>query len=445
MDVVIIVVSSESQASYWQNHLESKRGTLLKKTALIFSVEEDWKGGAGNGLGTLYAFQKAQKIALSKNINLTQMLRSGASIGLYHAAGHGKRIAPLSLAERNNKGAVKLPGLFQNSPLTLLEAVILQTSNLANRSKGRLSVFWGDQLFLPSQPLPPPTAHVELFVKKLSVPNRSTWEEKSLCNYGIVMNSTSPLCLNKISWETFSSLPSTNSFYTNLGAFSLSLPALNALCNEFSYELSTKNESFDTDPDFWMPTTLSEELYTQLTGKNALPHYYRMKSFLNQLTDRPFMEVSDIGSKSYWWDLGNLSSYYKNLMKLTTNSEESKALRTLLGTPLPDQHGNCLIDCQCKHLHTKNSLFVNVQADKVQGEGLFAIDCTATSIEGWDAISYGIKNEEILLSPGQVFAQQFLNKPLSTTLSRNGKNDWEMKLDGNKNSYKEVFESPTHS
>ena len=38
------------------------------QSTTIVAVHEDWPGGAGNGLGTLYAFQKAvAKVGLSKH------------------------------------------------------------------------------------------------------------------------------------------------------------------------------------------------------------------------------------------------------------------------------------------------------------------------------------------------------------------------------------------
>ena len=72
------------------------------------------------------------------------------SVGLYHTAGKGTRLAPLPGAENNNKPGVKLPATIkinnQNVSITILEAVIKQTGVYASSRKGRLSVFWGDQV-----------------------------------------------------------------------------------------------------------------------------------------------------------------------------------------------------------------------------------------------------------------------------------------------------------
>ena len=88
----------------------------------MVAVHEDWPGGAGNGLGTLYAFQKAvAKVGHSEKMGRTeftrecwrskppmnllcdrqaahmgkscvlQQLKDGASLAMYHTAGKVQR------------------------------------------------------------------------------------------------------------------------------------------------------------------------------------------------------------------------------------------------------------------------------------------------------------------------------------------------------------------
>lgn len=84
-------------------------------------------------LGTLYAFTKATKIAMEKyGVDIMALLLAGKiSVGLYHTAGKGTRLAPLPGAENNNKPGVKLPATTtvagRTVPMTILEAVIKQT------------------------------------------------------------------------------------------------------------------------------------------------------------------------------------------------------------------------------------------------------------------------------------------------------------------------------
>jgi hypothetical protein len=155
-DVLIVCTSTEAQAEFWQKRLTATRGEIAPKNCIVCAVFEDWNaGGAGNGLGTLYAFKKAQAKAKAEfGIDLEKGLNDGSfSIGMYHTAGKGTRLAPIPGAENNNKPGVKLPGIVkaggQILPLTILEGVIKQTGSYAPSRKGRLSVFWVGQFAIP--------------------------------------------------------------------------------------------------------------------------------------------------------------------------------------------------------------------------------------------------------------------------------------------------------
>lgn len=114
-DVTIICTTDDHQASYWMEKLSNG---VCKKTGdgqypLVLAVSEDWNdaGGAGNGLGTLYAYMKATKLAKEKfGIELdTELKAKNISAALFHTAGKGTRLAPLPASENNNKpGVVRL-------------------------------------------------------------------------------------------------------------------------------------------------------------------------------------------------------------------------------------------------------------------------------------------------------------------------------------------------
>ena len=65
-DVVVVCTGTEHQASFWQARLERGGSTIVPKGATVLCVHEDWNGGAGNGLGTLYAWRKACALAKAK-------------------------------------------------------------------------------------------------------------------------------------------------------------------------------------------------------------------------------------------------------------------------------------------------------------------------------------------------------------------------------------------
>ena len=110
-DVTIICTTDDFQADYWMKRLSS--GVCKTSDESIFpmvlAVSEDWgTGGAGNGLGTLYAYTKACALATELfNVDLADLLGKGEiSAALYHTAGKGTRLAPLPASENNNKPGV---------------------------------------------------------------------------------------------------------------------------------------------------------------------------------------------------------------------------------------------------------------------------------------------------------------------------------------------------
>lgn len=143
MDLLIISCSTPALAAYWEKHLNAQRGTLLKKSCTVIGVAEDWPDGAGNGFGTLYALKKAKE----------RLGTLTGSIAIYHTAGKGTRLAPLTLAEYNNKPGVKLPAILPNDstsrPLSILEMVIAQTAPFAPLMNNRIAVFGAIRFLFP--------------------------------------------------------------------------------------------------------------------------------------------------------------------------------------------------------------------------------------------------------------------------------------------------------
>merc|ERR1719148_399212 len=152
-DVTIVCTTDDHQAAYWMERLG--RGVCKRSGdgggayPMVLAVSEDWSSpsGAGNGLGTLYAFRKACRVAKEKHgVDLAAEMDAGkVSAALYHTAGKGTRLAPLPASENNNKPGVKLPVSQKLSdgsyaPITVLEAVVKQTGVYAPSRKGRLSV-----------------------------------------------------------------------------------------------------------------------------------------------------------------------------------------------------------------------------------------------------------------------------------------------------------------
>ena len=110
-DVTIICTTDDHQSEYWMKRLSEGlcQSSSDSVFPMVLAVSEDWgPGGAGNGLGTLYAFQKATRLAEERHgIDLKAILDEGKiSAALYHTAGKGTRMAPLPASENNNKPGV---------------------------------------------------------------------------------------------------------------------------------------------------------------------------------------------------------------------------------------------------------------------------------------------------------------------------------------------------
>ena len=82
-------------------------------------------------------------------------------------------------------GTVKVKRL-----LTILEAVIIQTSLYAQRSKSRLAVFWGDQVFVPTQNYEvgdsPATHPADILAMLGPPPSAQEWTANGFSSYGLI-------------------------------------------------------------------------------------------------------------------------------------------------------------------------------------------------------------------------------------------------------------------
>jgi hypothetical protein len=117
-DVTCVCTTDDFQAEFWMAKLSQSIPKAEKDAPfpMVIAVSEDWNdpSGAGNGLGTLYAWQKACRYAKDGEVNLDALLQEGKiSAALYHTAGKGTRLAPLPASENNNKPGVVSSGLIK--------------------------------------------------------------------------------------------------------------------------------------------------------------------------------------------------------------------------------------------------------------------------------------------------------------------------------------------
>lgn len=483
MDILIISTDTLLQKRFWEQRLASQKGCLLKKDAIILIVDEDWPGGAGNGLGSLYAYRKAQEQGKALfGIDIFEKQKSGASIALYHTTGMGKRLCPFTLSEYNNKSAVKLPCLVSSDSTkiaTLLEGVIKQTSTDAQNRKSRFSVYWGDQIFIPKSPFPyNPKYHIDILVKNCPAPSQQKWTEMGLENYGLVVcNALGQYeLIDKSDFASFQNLILSNKILVHdginlsFGSFSLSTDLTMALLTEFEIEIKEKNKKMDSDPFFWMPLTLDYETYEKFMQKKGyqkeeiIKHYHRMQKFkektLMQFPENELFGIVNLGNDCYWWDYGTIDAYYSNNMKLTRNDAESQAMRSFFNingegtlptsSKLKIDANSFLLNCEIKSGSIKNSILVGVKAENVNISNSIIINSLAKSISADQAIMYNVNEvEDVILNAEEVRADLFLPNDqhfkIYSKLGRDGKEDWNIKLPSNEFSYEELFKKINHT
>jgi hypothetical protein len=456
MDIIIVSTTTETQAIYWQRRLNATRGQIANRDALILAVHEDWPGGAGNGLGTLYAIQKAAALAQKiEGRDILCELRNGATIGLYHTAGKGTRMAPLPGSEHNNKPGVKLPGLLdidgEPTPITILEAVIRQTATYAQARRGRLSTFWGDQVFIPTRAPGEPRHHADILCKLGPMPDPATWAAKGLDKYGLIAVDAADDAsqVEKVSHAQASDLIARGviavegGIGVSLGSFSISSALTEALLAEFADELAARQGKRDTDPHFWMPMTLDEDTYaTVMASKGddeatARAYHQRIAEFAAPFRPRLFGAV-DIGADSYWWDYGQLRYYRANNLRLLDDDDEAAAMRQFFGIP-GTTNGNVLLNSRVKG-DIRNSLLVNVKADRLDIENCVLVAVDVPELHARDGIFYNVANSAaICANDGAVIAMtHYPGRPpivMHTDIHRDGGKDWHEQLPGNALSY----------
>lgn len=361
--------------------------------------------------------------------------------------------------------------------MTVLESVVQQTGIYAPSRKGRLSVFWGDQVFLPSVAFEyTPTHHIDIMCTLLgdSAPTAEEWAAQGLEKYGVIAvlkggddeKISEAAQVEKVDHATatkmLGQIGTIGQVGPSLGSFSVSAAILKALVGEYAPELSAKEAKFDTDPHFWMPLTLSQDDYVFLMSQKGIEeetskdHYARMKKFnesFDRGTDMGLFGAVDVGKDACWWDYGQLKLYSKNtLLLLEDSNPESALLRKFLSL----DHGPVTAqgDLNMSHSYAfaskipkgslKDSLVCQVTAKEISADGAIIVNCTAPSITaGKGCILYNIMSEEpIVAQDGQVMVSVTDESGNSLVLKSrtdiDGGKAWKNVVEGNELTFEQV-------
>ncbi|MDD5551813.1 MAG: hypothetical protein PHI88_01485 [Candidatus Pacebacteria bacterium] len=448
---IVIIVSSNNNSKYWERRLRYTRKEILPKKTKIICIEEKWKDedGAGQLLGTLNAIK-----FIKSKLNIEKELRKGKTVAMYHTAGKGKRMAPLSGTEKNNKPAIKLPKPIKvgnkNNLISLLEAVIYSTQIFAKSREGRLCVFWGDQIIIPSRISKIETkSPVEIFgVKQRIKLSKKIWEENWKM-YGILIpQKENALQRDKLSWQEIikikrkGTLKEKNGkigFLKSAGCFSINLEFLKSLLQEFSKDLENKNKKIDTDPGLWMPITIEKPK----EGKNYWERINNFKKrFILNTGNKNIISAKDLGKNTIFWDYGNISCYYKNILKIIEKSKEGKVARLFFGVEKYFKNNSLFVNSKTKGI-TKNSVILNSEIKSANLQNSIVINSKIKKVKGKNMLLYYIQEKDeiktlkdeiitdIKIKDGEIIR-------MKTKISRDSKEDWEVKLPENPLSYSEI-------
>lgn len=493
-DVIIVCTGNQWQAGFWQERLEAARGQVLGQDTIVLAVDEDWEGGAGNALGTFYAYQKACRLAATKggayipagsavNGSSVDLLSANVSVAMYHTAGKGTRLAPLPGAENNNKPGVKLPALVGTRAITILEAVIKQTGVYAASRKGRLSVFWGDQVFIPSVTTTyTPQHHADILSFLGPMLTEQEWEERGMQKYGLIAvnKGNQAAQVEKVTYQTatrlLESLGELAFVGPSLGSFSVSKDLLGLFLDGFAAELASKTGKFDADPHLWMPLTLEHDSYVELMAQKSVPadqssaHHVRMRAMITGLDQSALglFGAVDVGKDAFWWDYGQLRLYQKNALRMRDGDAEAALMRKFYGVargeaglvqldtpaapaeakqaPVEVDATSCLSACSVRSGSVKQSVLCDVAADSIEADGAIIVNCTAGGriVAPPGSVLYNVcVPGDIIMEPGVVrvgvFGGDGEQKLMQSRSDIDGGKAWKDTVCDNDRSFEQVY------
>lgn len=391
-DAIIIVCSHQKQLRLWEPIVRESLMPFLKDGGQIILLREEWNGSAGNGLGTLNALSYLMD-SLGFDLKDFENWLLNKKIGIYHTAGKGTRIAPLSLAEGSNKGGILLPH-GEKGAITLLEAVVRQTAPYCQKAQQSVYVFWSDQLFFSDLNKVSFVDHeVSIYTIPVEINNQQDWERQNLDHYGIFVETDLKLeLLEKSSYDDLEKIQSKNqnvNVYKSLGCFSLSSTMTYRLLQTFESMLEVKKGCIDSDPHLWQPllSYLSKQSWPSSIDQQLKNHLVLLD-----------INEGDIGlvklpMDTQWIDFGRLNLYFD----LLTHLEKFSKLNPFLKLPDPDSKGNICIESKIQNSEIKNSLICQSTCSNSQIEGSVLINCTIESSRLKKVLSYrcGMVNQTI--------------------------------------------------
>ncbi len=307
-----------------------------------------------------------------------------------------------------------------------------------------------------------------------TAPTAEEWAEKGLDKYGVIAVSSgaekNAAQVEKVDHATATKmlkvLGDIGQVGPSLGSFSVSAELLQALCDEYDAELSSKTGKLDTDPHFWMPLTLPSADYVALMNQKGVDeevskkHHERMSKMKEsfKLGDLGLFGAVDVGTDACWWDYGQLKLYSENNLKFLDTDKSSDLLREFFAVTAKQMHStigeavkvddkSLISSCKIKSGSVAESVIAGVVAPEVEINGAIVVNCTAKKIVApKNCILYNIiddSEEGIIASEGDVIVavteEDGKTMILKSKHSICGGKAWKEKVVGNEMTFEEVM------
>jgi hypothetical protein len=354
--------------------------------------------------------------------------------------------------------------------------VIKQTSCYASSRLGRLSVFWGDQVFIPTAPVCYTVSHhADILCSLGPMLSEADWMAKGMDKYGLIAQCAGGRTaqVEKVTHATavqlLSSLGEIQSVGASLGSFSISNQLLEALLTEFASELLSKQGKLDSDPHLWMPMTLDAQAYVLLMRQKGIAesasaaHHARIRSMLaafhgkHGTKDEEMFGAVDVGQGVLWWDYGQLKLYQANTLLMAADSAEAAMLRSFLGIHASQRvkdsslgrvqvdSASCISSCAFSKGRIQNCVMSNVRCDYIDAQDCVLVNVTAERVVGragsigYNLIAPVIELTDQAVSVG-VFEASGSHFVINSAVNIDGGTAWEARVKGNDKSFEQVYE-----
>jgi len=215
-----------------------------------------------------------------------------------------------------------------------------------------------------------------------------------------------------------------------------------------------------------MPLTLDWNTYAEIMAKKKVNmkwlevHYNRMQNFYKKFWSRKdsskhslLFGPVNVGSTSYWWDYGQVITYYNNNIKLPNkDNHESIVMRKFYnipdncGDPRLDDGHSVILGCNIKKGTVVNSVLIGVTAEQINVTNSIIVNCSATKIAGKKILLYNVVDSVVVLPEAtNVRADAFLPKgkskhvKLHADMHRAVGDDWGANLHFNSHTYADIY------